>query len=264
MIPQYDVALADFTEGISAWRLWGRLGWQDIKRRYRRTAIGVFWTTLSLGVFISALGIVWANLWNQDPRTYLPYLCAGMLTWSLVSTIVTDGAVAFTSGESLIKQIRFPYTILSCSVVWRNLVVFFHNLLIFVAVGLYASVPITMASLLVVPGLLLVSINGIWMVTLLALLCVRYRDIQQLIASLLQVALFVTPIFYTPEQLGPQLRKVVDWNVMFHYVEVVRSPLLGRAPAAWTWTIVGIATVLGWGLTLWTFSRFRRRVPYWL
>ena len=264
MIPQYDVALADFTEGISAWHMWGRLGWQEIRRRYRRTVIGPFWTTLSLGVFILVLGVVWAKLWNQDTRTYLPFLCAGMLAWSLVSTIITEGGTAFTSGESLIKQLRFPYTILCCSLAWRNLIVFFHNLLIFVAIAVYAGVPINGASLLVVPGLALVWINAIWVATLLGRLCARYRDLQQLITSILQVALFVTPIFFTPDQLGPRFRRIVDWNLMFHYVDIVRSPLLGRTPAAWSWFMVGFATIFGWGITLWTYGRFRRRVPYWL
>jgi len=70
VIAQYDVALADFVEGLTNWRMWGRLGWLDIKRRYRRTVIGPFSTTLSLGIFMFALGIVWANLWHQNLRVY--------------------------------------------------------------------------------------------------------------------------------------------------------------------------------------------------
>src|SRR5687767_6111050 len=99
MIPQYDVAIADFVGGVSAWRMWIRLGWQEIKRRYRRTVIGPFWTTLSLGIFIAVLGVVWARLWNQDPKTYLPFLCAGMLSWNLVQAMIIDGCSVFVGGE---------------------------------------------------------------------------------------------------------------------------------------------------------------------
>ena len=264
MTPQYDVALADFGQGMSAWPMWGRLGWQEIKRRYRRTVIGPFWTTLSLGFFIFALGTVWARLWNQDPKTFLPFLCAGMLPWAMVSTMMIEGCQTFISGAEVIKQLRFPYTILSCTVVWRNVIVFLHNLLIFVAVGLYVGVPVTSATLLVVPGLALVCLNGVWAATLLGLLCARFRDIQQVVSSILQVALFITPIFFEAKQLGPQFARFVDFNPLFHYVDIVRSPLLGRWPAAWSWWATLSGTAAGWGITLWMFSRFRRRVPYWL
>ena len=264
MIPQYDIALADFAKGFWAWRMWGRLGWQEIKRRYRRTAIGPFWTTLSLGIFVSVLGVVWAGLWHQDPKTYLPFLCAGMLAWNLVQSNINDGCLVFVGGAAFIKQLPFPYSMLTWSMVWRNLIVFAHNFFIFVVIALYAGVPVTAASLLVVPGLILTSLNGIWMATVLGVVCARYRDVQQVVGSLLQVSMFVTPIFFTRDQLGPRFSRFVDFNLLYHYVDIVRSPLLGRAPQTWSWVVVTVALVVGWGATLWFYSRFRRRVPYWL
>jgi homopolymeric O-antigen transport system permease protein len=264
MIPQYDVALADFREGAAAWRMWGRLGWQEIKRRYRRTAIGPFWTSLSLGIFIGVLGFVWAGLWQQDPKIYLPFLCAGMLGWNLVQSNISDGCLVFVGGEAFIKSLPFPYSTLAWSIVWRNLIIFAHNLGIFLVVAWYAGVPITAASLLVVPGLILSSLNGVWLATVLGVVCARYRDVQQLVGSLLQISMFVTPIFFTADQLGPRFASFVDFNVLYHLVDIVRSPLLGRAPAAWSWTVATGTLVLGWTVTLWFYSRFRRRVPYWL
>jgi homopolymeric O-antigen transport system permease protein len=265
VIPQYDVALADFAEGMTAWRMWGRLGWQEIKRRYRRTVIGPFWTSLSLGIFIFVLGFVWAALWGQDPKTYLPFLCAGMLPWALVQSIINEGCTVFIGGESLIKQLRLPYSVLCCSIVWRNTIVFLHNLVIFVFVVVYAHVSVNSRTLLLVPGLALICLNGVWIATLFGLSCTRYRDIQQVVASLLQVLLFVTPIFFAPEQLGRGLgKRFVDFNVLYHYVDLVRAPLLGRPPTMWTWTVALSTTVIGWTVTLWIYSRFRRRIPYWL
>jgi ABC-type polysaccharide/polyol phosphate export permease len=264
MTPQYDVAVTDFVQGVSAWDMWGRLGWQEIKRRYRRTAIGPFWTTLSLGIFISVLGVVWARLWGQDPKVYLPFLTAGMLVWNLVQTIVNEGCTVFIGGESFIKQMPFPYSMLAWSVVWRNLIVFFHNLIIFVVVAFYGSIAPSPIMLLALPGLAFIAINGVWVATLLGLVCARFRDVQQLVASLLQISMFVTPIFFTPDQLGPRGARFVDLNLLYHFVDIVRAPLLGRAPARWSWVVVSLATVVGWGATLWLYSRFRRRVPYWL
>jgi len=261
MILQYGVALADFAGGISAWRMWGRLGWQDIKRRYRRTAIGPFWTTMSVGLFILFVGFVWPRLWNQDPKAYLPYLAAGVLVWNLVQSIINEGCVVFIGGESFIRQMPIPYSMLAWAVVWRNLILFGHHIIIFVGVAIYAGVSPTPATLLALPGLALIAINGVWVATLLGVFCTRFRDVQQVVSSLMQVAMFVTPIFFNREQLSARF---VDWNPLFHYVEIVRAPLLGRAPAASSWVFVSLATMGGWGATLWLYSRFRRRVPYWL
>jgi len=264
MTPQYDLALRDIVGGLLNWRMWGRLGWQETKRRYRRTLIGPFWTTLSLGIFIFALGILWAQLWKQDPKTYLPFLTSGMLAWVLVSSVITEGCVVFTSGENLIKSLRINYTTLTCAVIWRNLIVLLHNFIIFLAVMVYAGVPVTWNSLLIVPGLLLIAINGIWVIILLGLLCSRFRDVQQVTTSILQVAMFVTPIFWAPEQLSSKFAKVVEFNFLFHFVDVLRAPLLGRAPSPWTYAMVLACTIMGWALTVMIYSRFRRRLAYWL
>lgn len=264
MTPQYDVAIADIVSGLGNWSMWGRLGWQETKRRYRRTVLGPFWTTFSLGIFIVTLGILWAQLWKQDPKSYLPFLTSGMLAWALVSSIITEGCATFTSAEGVIKALSFSYTFLSCAVVWRNLIVLFHNSLIFLLVLAYSGVAISWNTILILPGLLLISVNGVWVATLLGVLCARFRDIQQIISSILQVSMFVTPIFWSPDQLGARFTRVIDYNVLFHFVEIIRSPMLGKSPASWTYVVVACCTVLGWIATFLIYSRFRRRIPYWL
>lgn len=264
MISQYDVALADIACGLRNYPIWGRLGWQETKRRYRRTVLGPFWTTFSLGIFIVTLGIVWSQLWKQDPKIYLPFLTSGMLAWALISSIITEGCSTFTAAEGVIKTLSFSYTFLSCAVVWRNFIVLFHNSLIFLLVFVYASLSVSWNTMLIIPGLLLISVNGVWVAILLGVLCARFRDIQQIISSILQVSMFVTPIFWSPDQLGARFAGIIDYNVLFHFVEVIRSPMLGKSPALWTYVVVACCTVIGWIGTFLLYSRFRRRIPYWL
>jgi ABC-type polysaccharide/polyol phosphate export permease len=263
MTPEYASAQRDFSRGVTDWRMWGRLGWAEVRRRYRRTLIGPFWTSLSLAVFVLALGVVWATLWHQAVRTYLPFLCAGLITWTFISTTMIESCSMFISQEPLIKQMRFHYSMLASAAVWRNLIVFLHNLLVYVLVAAVCWPPVNLNTLLVVPGLLLASANLIWMAILIGLLTARFRDIQQLLTTLLQIAMFVTPIFWAPSQLShhPML---VHFNVLYHLIDVVRSPLLGQTPSFESYWVVSLMAVLGWGLTFDIYSRFRRRVAYWL
>lgn len=264
MIPYYGPVFDDIREGVLAYDIWGRLGWRETRLRYQRTVIGPFWTTLSLGVFVVVMGILWSQLWKTDPKSYMPFLTSGMITWLLFSTIMTEGCGTFSGAENLIKQLRIPYTMLACSVVWRNLIVFGHNLIIYALVFIYGGAAFSWATLLVIPGLLLLTLNGLWISMVLGLICARYRDVQQLVALMLQISMFLTPIFWAPEQLQGRAVVLVDYNLLFQYVEVVRAPLLGRAPSSWTWIMVCSATIAGWALMLFMYARFQRRISYWL
>jgi ABC-type polysaccharide/polyol phosphate export permease len=260
----YHVALIDIFAGMLAVDIWGRLGWRDTKRRYRRTLFGPFWTTASLALFVIALGLVWSNLWHQNPKTYLPYLTSGMLCWTLFSVICTEGCSSFIGQETLIKQLRISFTLLACSTLWRNMIVFIHNMLIYVIVGIYGGVSISWASVLVIPGFALLCLNSLWIAILLGAVCTRYRDIQQLINSLLQISLFLTPIFWSPDQLTGRAALLADLNPLYHLMAIVREPLLGRSPESLTWMVVVTGTFAGWVLTIYVMSKFRHRIVYWL
>jgi len=259
-----QIALIDILAGIHAINIWARLGWRDTKRRYRRTVFGPFWTTASLALFVLTLGILWANLWGHDPKTYLPYLTAGMVCWSLFSAVSTEGGACLIVQETLIKQLRISYTLLVCATVWRNVIVFFHNLIIYLLVCIYGGVSITWATLLFIPGFILFCANAIWIVGLLGAVCTRYRDIQQLVGSLLQISMFLTPILWTPDQLKGRVALLADLNPLYHLIAIVRDPMLGVAPAPTQWIVVLAITVAGWALLIRVMTKFRHRIVYWI
>ena len=258
------VACVDVIAGMSAIDIWGRLGWRETKRRYRRTAFGPFWTTVSLAFFVTSLGLVWSNLWHKDPKTFLPYLTSGMLCWVFFLAVCTEGCGSFYGYEKLIKQLRISYTLLGSAVVWRNAIVFFHNLIIYVLVGIYAGISVNWASLLVIPGFALLCLNAVWIVVVLGTICARYRDFQQLVANILQVSLFLTPIFWSPDQLSGHTAFFAQFNPLYHLIAIVREPLLGQAPTLMNWLVVGLITMVGWMVTLQILTKLRHRIVYWL
>jgi homopolymeric O-antigen transport system permease protein len=261
---RYHIALIDILAGIQAIDIWSRLGWRDTKRRYRRTVFGPFWTTASLALFVLTLGVLWANLWGHDPKTYLPYLTAGMVCWNLFSAICMEGGACLIGQERLIKQLRISYTLLACTTVWRNVIVFFHNIIIYVLVCIYSGTSITWATLLFIPGFVLLCANAIWIVGLLGAVCTRYRDIQQLVGSLLQISMFLTPILWTPDQLKGRMALLADLNPLYHLMAIVRDPLLGKAPSPMQWIVVLAITVVGWAVLVRIMTKFRHRIVYWL
>jgi ABC-type polysaccharide/polyol phosphate export permease len=260
----FSIAWIDALSGILAFKIWGRLGWRDTKRRYRRTVFGPFWTTVSVAVFVLTLGLLWSNLWGKDQKVYLPYLTSGMLCWTMISSICNEACFGYFNSETLLKQLRISYTLLACSTVWRNVIVFFHNISVYILVCIYAGIAFTPATLLVVPGFALLCLNAVWISILLGAVCARYRDTLPLVGTLLQISLFLTPIFWSPDQLSGRMVVLSEYNPLYHLIVIVREPLLGRAPEPLHWLVVIAMTLLGWAFTVQMLSKFRHRIVYWI
>jgi ABC-type polysaccharide/polyol phosphate export permease len=256
-------AVADIWNGLQRQALWGTMGWQDIRQRYRRSVIGPFWLTISMGVMVGALGLLYGTIFKQEMDEYLPYLSSGFVIWGLISSLVLDGTHAFTSGEFLIKQLTAPLSIHVYRAVWSNLIIFAHNIWIFVVVALWYGKNPGWVALLSIPGIVLVLINGVWMGLLFGLLSARFRDIPQIIASVVQVMFFMTPIIWRPTMV-PERALVLDANPFYYLVEVARAPLLGYPPAITAWLAVMLITLLGWGVTMVFYSVYRWRLAYWV
>src|SRR3984957_6061569 len=76
----------DLYDGLMNWQLWSMLGWNDIRQRYRRSALGPFWITISMAIFIVLLGFIYSKLFHQDIAVYLPYIAMGLITWGFISS----------------------------------------------------------------------------------------------------------------------------------------------------------------------------------
>jgi ABC-type polysaccharide/polyol phosphate export permease len=263
---QYIRALADVYEGCTNWRMWSRFGWLEIRRRYRRTLFGPFWTSFNVVVMVFSMGFLWAALFHQPTSRYLPYLTAGIIIWQFLASCINEGATTFSASAGLLTTMRLPKTLLIVTMVWRNVIVFFHNFLVFLIVMMIWRVPVTWTTPLFVPGLLLVALNGCWMAIVLAVVGTRFRDIPQLLGGLVSIMMFLTPIMWSRDSLsrGVGIGYVIDLNPFYHLVEVVRAPMLGQAPSLLSWAVALALIPIGFGMALYLFSHFRQRITYWL
>ena len=255
----------DVFAALKNYELAGVLGWQDIRQRYRRSSLGPFWLTISMGVLIGALGFVFSNLFGAPMKEFLPFLTIGLILWALITTVLNEGCTGFTDAEAMIKQISLPPFIHILRVLWRNLIIFAHNLVIFPLVLLVFWMPVKATVFLSIFGLVLLIINLTWMALLLGVFCTRYRDIPQIVSNLLQVFFYLTPIIWMPHLLPKRASMLLlDANPFFHLIEIVRAPLLGSLPSALNWQVSIIFAVVGWLIAVLFYGRFRSRIAYWL
>jgi len=97
--------------GLQGRSLWGTMGFQDIRQRYRRSVVGLSWWTISMGVMVRALGLLYGTIFKQEADDYLPYLSSGFVIWGLIASLLLEGTGAYIMGKGLIKQPAAPLAI---------------------------------------------------------------------------------------------------------------------------------------------------------
>ncbi|MYR07467.1 ABC transporter permease [Gordonia sp. SID5947] len=264
-------AVKDLRDGLTTSELWLHLGWQDIKQRYRRSVLGPLWITIATGVTAVAMGLLYGELFGMDIKVFLPYVALGFIFWNFIQSSILEGAEVFSKNEGLIKQIPAPVSVHVYRVVWRQLIIFAHNIVIIVAIFLIFPPPLHWSVLLVIPAIILFVLNAVWVSIVFGILSTRFRDIGQLLTTVVQLVFFMTPIIWSTQSLGNTAAgekssrlKLVELNPMFHYLEISRGPLLGQSVEFYHWAIVIGCTVVGWLMAMLVMRNYRARVAYWV
>jgi len=215
-----------------------------------------------MGLMVAALGIIYGDLFKTKMTDYLPYLTVGLLVWNLIQSCISEGCQTFIEGEWVIRQINLPLPMFPFRIVSRNLIIFAHNFVIYFAIILIFPVPIGWVTLAVIPGLLLLLMNALWCSILLGMLSARFRDLPQIVASILQIAFLATPVIWRADLINNKV--MVFLNPFYHFVELVRAPLLGQVAALSSWLIVGAITIAGSMVALLFYRAFRSRISFWV
>jgi len=258
-------AVSDIIATLRQYSLVGMLGWQDVSHRYKRSSLGAFWLTISMGIMIGTMSVVFSKIFQLPLREFLPFLSIGMILWGFISSVVTEGCQGFVAAQSIIKQLDLPLFVHIARLLWRNAIVLGHNLVIFPIVILTVGKPPTWIILLCIPGFILLIANLAWITLLIAIVCTRYRDMTPIINSVLQIVFYLTPIMWMPNKLSHRAGTyLIDANPVYHLISIVRSPLLGTLPTQLNWIVAIALALCGWALTLIIYSRYQRRIAYWL
>lgn len=256
-------ALEDLLTGFRRWRLAAALARLDIRNRYRGSVLGPFWLTVSTAVMVAGIGLLYSTLFKLPLVSYLPFLVVSLLVWNTINQIVAESCASLITSEGIIRQMPLPYTVHALRCVFRNVIVAAHNLPLIVVVFAICGVMPGAEALLAVPGLALITINAFAAALFLGMICARFRDIAQIVASAMQFFFFLSPVLWKPELLGD--RQVwLPLNPFFVLMETVRGPLVEGGAGAVIWASALLYTVLACGIALLFFIRFRARIAFWV
>lgn len=253
----------DFSGAFKRFPLAFNLAAQDILSRYRGSVLGPWWITLMTMTLVLGIGINYAVLLHQPIKDFLPFVAIGLVMWGFLSASISEGGDAFVAGGSMIKQssIPLPLFILRCMI--RNGINLAHQVVIIVGVLLWFRVYPGLGALWALAGLVLLIVNLGWIGLLLAMMSARFRDMPQIVAAVLQVVFFLSPIFWTPSA-EMRTNPLVANNPFYFSVESIRSPLIhGNLPPQ-AYTMLIPLAVVGWAATVLIYNQTRRRVVHYL
>jgi lipopolysaccharide transport system permease protein len=257
-------AVADVLGGIRLWRLAWALGWLDIRLRYRGSMLGPFWLTISTGVMVGALGFLYSTLFKLDLREYLPFLALSQVLWGFLAALVSEACTVFTDAEGIIRSVRMPFFVFSLRALIRNAIALGHNIVVIVVVfSIFAMWPHA-GALMALPGLLLWVVDALALTLILGAFCARFRDIQPIVNSVMQIAFFITPVIWKPTQLSAASIERLAFNPFFDLLEIVRGPILGSVVADTTWLGALAYSVILCAISWAFFVRARGRVTFWV
>ncbi|MBL8584356.1 MAG: ABC transporter permease, partial [Rhizobiaceae bacterium] len=252
-----ELSRRDLVEGLRRHELWLRFAVHDIKKRFRRSVLGPFWITLTMGITVAALGFVFSSIFQQDISNFLPYLSVGLIFWGFYTSVINESGETYIAAANQMKNVAAPISIYIYRTFARNVIILLHNMVIYLIVYALFIHTISWHYLLIIPGLIVFFANVFFASMIVAVVSARFRDIPIILTNVLQVVFFITPIFWDANLIKGKV-VFIQLNYFYHLLQIVRAPLLGQAPAMLSWAMTSVAAVVAAALAV---RLYRRAYP---
>jgi lipopolysaccharide transport system permease protein len=241
---------------------WRALAAGDIRSKYRRTLLGPWWITATNAFTALIMGLVAGRFLGADMKTYLPNFMVSMTIWGFISSSIGESCYTMINAGGMIKAVDMPILIHVMRMVQRNLIIFLHNIAVIPFIWLVYPWHVGIVAILSVVGLLVVYVFVVSVSVIVSMICVRYRDIPPIVAAILQLLFFISPIIWSTSQVkGDDL--ILTLNPIAHLLAITRDPIMGVAPSLTNWVgALGSVSVLTAAM-IYIYTRYRTRVVYW-
>jgi ABC-2 type transport system permease protein/lipopolysaccharide transport system permease protein len=239
-------------------KIYSLLG-RDLKSRYRRSVLGLFWTLLNPLLFSLILWVVFVSIFKSELANgtqFAPYLLAGVLLINFFNQGVLQAAESLSNGGGLFLKIRVDPIFVLFANTLSNLVNFLFGLFALVIVSLISKSKISYEFPLILFLALMLTLLITGTGLLLANFFVRFNDLKYIVTVALQILTYLTPIFYPKEMLGDKVRIIVNLNPLTSYLDIFRKLSNGTEIATNTdWFYMVISSLL---IFLLGFTVFRK------
>jgi len=254
-------------------RLWIISTWFRFLIKYRRTIAGPLWILANPVSFILFLGALLVGLSNFSTSVFIPFLTIGYVTWTLLGGYILRAPDIFQRNKAYLLQGDISITDIILMDNAELVVHFMHQSVLIIAVCLYFGTFQSSYALVSLVGLFLLIINGYWITLVVGTLGARFKDFGEIMGSIATIFFLATPIIWMPVKgaaaFGGKggmdiLQAYMLFNPFYHFLEIVRAPMLGEPIATLTWIVVLCFTFFGFLAGAFFYARFRHMTKLWI
>ena len=254
-------AIDDWARSVRLTSLWSSLALEDLRDRYRRTALGLLWIVISFALFVLVKILVFGQLADVPASEFGIFVTLGFGAWSFINAMVLDGCTAYMQARPWILGTSTPYPVFLLQAVYRNVLVFAFILLVMAAALFWKATPWRPQALAAVPALAIYLVTSLWLSAILAPVCARFRDLYHLVQTGMRLIFFATPILWMPGASG-RLAMIAQANPLSHFVAILRDPLLYNRVPTDSWMVVLAVNAVGAVAGAVAYVATRRRVAH--
>lgn len=238
----------------------------NLKSQYNRTIIGPWWETISLSILLLFLSIIWSRVIKEDLNSYLPYLVSSLITWRFISIMTSQSCMIYLNSGELIKSFKINYSVPAFVQVYDKCLIFFHHLPIILFFNFIFDVDyLGLPLLTLIYSIPLILITSYSICIILGFLNTKFRDLQSFVSMTMSIALFFTPVLWKAESIGAKtMFYVVNPNIFYHYLEIIRKPLIGEFPGNLSILLTTLVTLFLFFTSQFVLKKYSTKVPFWL
>lgn len=218
---------------------------RELKLRYKRSVLGIAWSLLVPLAQLLVFVFLSRAVLRLDIPHYPLFVFSGLLAWNWFQSSLLLATSSVTDNRTLIRRPGFPAAILPAVTVMTGLIHYLLALPVLLVFALITGVAFTPA-LLALPGLIALQFGLILALSyLLASLHVTFRDLQHLLGISLTLLFYLTPVFYSPDNIPAQYRAVLQANPLATLLGAQRRVLIDGAWPQWPPLLLLGAVTLG-------------------
>lgn len=240
------------------------LAWRDLTSSTRLSKLGQSWLLINPALWILTIVVFFGpQLGIQEPH-YALYAATGAVLYLAIQAMTVGGSQVFSAERSIILNAPVPYFVFVMKLLFKGLVQILITSSIIILVMLYEQPPVNASILLVGPALALIAVTGVGVILVLGVIGTRYVDLHLIVHATMRVVMFVTPVFWlVPAEPGFR-SSVANLNPVYHLIEMVREPVMGKPVHLYHWVFVSIFAAATFSVGLALFARYRKRLALWI
>ena len=263
MIKEIKTSILDVNNSIHFSHIWYNFALSEIKGSYKRTKLGPIWICISTFVLLAAMGPLYSTIFNVEISKYFLYIICGFTFWEFIKVSIIEMSKIYTESDGIILAQPYPMSLYIFKCLTKNIIILLHNLVIVVIVTPFLAENVTFSTLFFFIGIIINIIILFFSGLIIGVLCTRFRDITQIINSILTVMFFLTPILWFTELVGDRAAFIYG-NIFFLMIDIIRTPLtLGIIPIK-SLLLILIYLFLIIPTSLVIFGKFKGRIPFWI